>query len=194
MGLSASLTFSPVGEYVIDSSRVEPLLAYDDKCDLLHWHGSSAFRRSPRGPILLHPLRYFSLLSGCHRSALTCPARRRFTGTAAQIRKHSVDRCQFRIEFRHSGNRSLPCICIQIEFATQLPSRECFRFARIRRSRFRRIQTDQLRLPRSGILHVPPPSCCSTRPMFAQCPRFWERLLPGRDDAHWTACLNGTSS
>jgi len=171
MGLSASLTFSPVGENVIDSSRVEPLLAYDDKCDLLHWHGSSAFRRSPRGPILLHPLRYFSLLSGCHRSALTCPARRRFTGTAAQIRKHSVDRCQFRIEFRHS---IAPCLAyaFRSNFATQ-PRLECFRFARIRRSRFRRIQTDQLRLPRSGILHVPPPSCCSTRPVFSQCPRFW---------------------
>src|SRR6185369_12403314 len=128
MGLSASLTFSPVGENVIDSSRVEPLLAYDDKCDLLHWHGSSAFRRSPRGPILLHPVRYFSLLSGCHRSALTFSGRR---GLLAPPRR--------------SENTRL------------------------------RIQTNQLRLPRSGILHVPPPSCCSTRPMFAQCPRFFDR-------------------
>src|SRR4030095_9928909 len=65
MSLSASLTFSPVGENVIDSTRVEPLLAHDNKRDLLHWHGPSAFRRSPRRPISLHPLTdRFSLRGG----------------------------------------------------------------------------------------------------------------------------------
>src|SRR4029453_11571337 len=70
MSLAASLTFSSVGENVFESPRVEPLLAHDNKRDLLHWHGPSAFLRSPRGPIRLHPLRHFRLLSRRHPSAL----------------------------------------------------------------------------------------------------------------------------